>query len=308
MSEIFHSIEDIWCIWLLCLVGVYFFVRVPMRKASYTNLLAFAKSERGASYALPYILSFPIYLLLMALLLQTTFIIVCKFGNVYSAHAAARAATVWQGVNKDNPDLGAGYAKYKTKRAAVMAMTPFANSSTSQREGLFPLYPATITMSDIQNKQIDLPSNMVNLLVGLDRRIYTQTYDRLLQEAIANDSAVTHQIIKHPDASAQSSYISRKYHYAAAATSVDYDGGVVPWNNDMTIKVSYRMAFHIPGTARFLGGKRYVWAILGFDVPFYRDIETEVTIQSEAAETDSGHVGIPYNPSLFQHLVEELVD
>ena len=80
----------------------------------------------------------------MAVLLQASLILLCKLGTLHAANAAARTVTVWQSAYSTDPDYGEQYVRFKTKRAAVMAMVPFANSSQSDRKKLFPLFPIQI--------------------------------------------------------------------------------------------------------------------------------------------------------------------
>ena len=295
MPDIFSSVEDIWIIWLVCSCVVGVLIHRACRGFSLSSIGRFWNDEEGASYALPYVLTFPIFLLLMAVLLQATLILLCKFGSIYSAHASARTVVVWQGSYPTDPADGKTYTRYKAKRAAVMAMVPYANSSTLDRKSLFPFYPASFENKFLGG--IDLPASFANLVTNIDRIFYKGACKRLLADANEKDTATVSPVIRNRTASTRDSYIDRKYSYAAAATWVDYPEEVVPWNEDLSVTVTYRMAFHIPGTARILRGSRSFWS-----KRFYRDIKSTVTLPSEAAETPSGQIGIPYDPSLLRRI------
>ena len=298
--ELTESVIDIWIIWLVTVVVLLFFARRLFARFSWRNVKQFHAGESGASYALPYVLTFPFFVLLMALMMQTSLVIMCKIGTVYSAHAAARTAIVWRSADPNDEERGWDYTRYSVKRAATMAMTPFASSNPNHRSKLFPLYPVAVgDGGDTELGQLDLPVTLANLLAYVDRELYVNIYHRLLEEANAQDSVDAHGIIQNQQRSAKKSYITNKYSYAAAATTISMPRDIVAWNEDMEVKVKYRMAFQIPGTARLLGGTYSLWGQM-----YYRDIETTVTLPSEAAETDDGTIGIPYNPSLFRKMTE----
>ena len=301
--SILESISDVWVIWAISLILLCIVFRLAWRKAKKGSVKRLIFGESGASYALPYVLTFPVFLLLIALFLQATLIIVCKMGTMYAAHASARSLTVWQSSYSKDKDVGKGYVKFKAKRAAVMAMAPFANSSESDRQRLFPAYP--VAFGDLEKGGIDLEGSLVNALTYVDRLVYAKAYRRLLENANASDNVYVLPLIKQRKTGVGDNYIYNKYAYAAAATKVEYPESTTPWNENIEVTVKYRMAFHIPGTARFFRGEQPLWARLLKikTVPFVREIESTVVINSEAAETDSGEVGIPYDPSLLRQFL-----
>jgi hypothetical protein len=299
-----------------------------MKRFKWINIKRFARNETGASYALPYVLTFPIFLWLMALLLQASLILMCKIGTVYAAHSTARTVTVWQGNQPEdsgNLKYGKAYMSYKAKRAATTAMVPFANSYVNARKKLFPLYPSTLdTATDEQIEQggfaefdfgkmkskleeinnADLPLVIAQLLGELvanvladwvDEEAYVRVYLRLNEDAVDKENSsgiLISPIIKNRRSRVNTNYIRNKYKYAAAATRVTIPDDDVGWNEDLTVTVKYRMAFHIPGTSRLLGGKRPFWMKMTGGNTFCRDIESSVTIPSEAAKAEG--VGIPH--------------
>ena len=300
--QIFESVEDIWIIWAISFVTLLVWFRYSAKGLSAESFRRFFKNQSGASYALPYVLTFPIYLLLMAVLLQASLILLCKLGTISAANAAARTVTVWQSAYSSDQESAKGFAQFKAKRAAVMAMAPFANSSQRDFDKLFPLFPGQF--GDIFSGEIlDIDSTAVNLLVNVDQYVYASAYSRMLTEANSRDSASTHEIIKAPKGGVNAGYIRRKYLYAAAATWVEFPDEIVAWNDDLKVTVKYRMAFHIPATAKVFGGSVPLFNRFFNSNVNTRDIESSVTIASEAAETPEKTVGIPYDPSLFRSLI-----
>ena len=65
---------------------------------SCAGLKRFAGDERGSAYVLPYVMTFPIYFLLVCIMIQATMIIMVKMGVQYAAYAASRSAIVWSSV------------------------------------------------------------------------------------------------------------------------------------------------------------------------------------------------------------------
>jgi len=124
-SEIFRSVEDVWVLWAAAALALTALARGPRRAGGWRRLL---ESEDGAAYSLVYVMTFPIYMMLVCLVIQSTLILVVKMGTVYAAFAAARAAVVW---GPAEPPMGLE----KARLAAVGAMAPFASSSSSHAAG-----------------------------------------------------------------------------------------------------------------------------------------------------------------------------
>jgi Flp pilus assembly protein TadG len=93
------------------------------------SLRRLARGEQGAAYSLAFVLTFPLYLYLVALVIESTLLLLTKVGTVYAAYAAARAAVVYRSQD-------AGRAKQKAHQAAVHAMVPFASSSDLHADGV----------------------------------------------------------------------------------------------------------------------------------------------------------------------------
>ena len=305
MSALFESVVDVWVVWAVTLLLLTWLTRKVLGNFRLARVRRFHGEESGASYALPYMLTFPIFILIMACFIQATLILMAKIGTVYAAHSACRTYIVWQsaGQGASVPIIGDfDYPKYKAKRAATMAMVPFASSFEQHRTNLYPTFPIDVGAVFGDGDGI-MPSTAANLLTYVDREAYLRMYRRTLANANKEEQGAgtfTSDIILNRKQGSTDQYIKNKYLYAAAATRVYTPEDMVKWNGDLEVKVKYRMPFLIPGTARFLGGTRYaLYEWFGLGGTFYRDIESTAKMPAEAAKTDDGKVGIPYQPSLF---------
>jgi hypothetical protein len=143
----------VWFIWSLSIVSFFvltFFGIRKLRKVPFSDfgnienirnhLWCFFKEEGGVAYSLSFAMVFPIYVLIVALILEATFMLIAKTGTLYAAFAAARSAIVWTTVEKPSDRYSeiTGKSKNMAQQAAVQAMVPFAsglhqgNSSNNQ--------------------------------------------------------------------------------------------------------------------------------------------------------------------------------
>jgi hypothetical protein len=301
MPAVFESVVDVWLVWAIALVLIGFCSRRVLSRFRLANLRRFHACEEGASYALPYVLTFPIFVLLMAVFVQASLILICKLGTVYSAYSAARTFIVWQSAatHFGSSSTMFDYAKFKSCRAASMAMVPFASSNPRHLEDMYPTFPAVLGSDGVGGNFV-FSQFALGLLINVDQPLYYQMYARLLADANQHDTGTVHKVIADKKQGAHSTYIRNKFNFAVASTRVscaDADK-MIAWNKDVAVKVRYRMPFHVPGTARILGGKSMKpWWFFG-PTTYYRDIESTVTMPSEAAKTPDGKLGIPYQPSL----------
>ncbi len=303
MATIFASVLDIWLIWVVALLLLAICCRRVIGRFGIVSCRRFNACEEGASYALPYVLTFPIFVLLMAIFVQASLILMCKIGTVYSAYSSARTYIVWQSAAQNETVGGVqfDFAKFKAMRAASMAMVPFASSNPQHLKNMYPGFPS-LNGSTVGTSVF--PSRVVEMLTKIDEPQYSKVYYRLLSDANKHDTGPVHKIIQNRLLGAKRAYVRNKYKFAAASTRVTLPEQLVPWNQDVTVKVRYRMPFHVPGTARILGGKSMRTGWFFGPTTFYRDIETTVTLPSEAAKTPHGKIGIPYQPSLILELVK----
>lgn len=307
MPAIFESVLDIWLIWAVCLGLLLIGIRRAMLRNPWSGFRRFHVCQAGASYALPYVLSFAIFVLLMAVFIQASLILICKIGTVYSAYSATRTFIVWQ--SAEPIEIGGhkfDFAKFKACRAASMAMVPFASSNPRHLKDMYPAFPFSIGSDGVGGNFV-FSAAALGILVEIDAPMYSSMYQRLLATANEKDTGPVSGVIYDRKAGAKDSYIKNKFQFAVASTRVSCSSGdkLAKWNEDVAVKVRYRMPFLIPGTARLLGGKSMrPWWFFGPQT-FYRDIETTVTMPSEAAKTPDGKIGIPYQPSTILELLNQ---
>lgn len=122
LSEYFRSVEWIWAIWIVSLVLVAWMTRRALKKIDLAQWRQVFRDEDGAAYSLSYVLVFPIYVLLVILVIEATLILIVKLGTIYAAYAAARSLIVWHSMADE------GIARAKAEQAAVQAMVPYASS------------------------------------------------------------------------------------------------------------------------------------------------------------------------------------
>jgi len=260
LQEYFHSVEDVWAIVIVCAVllgcGVYW----GLSRCSWRSWKQFSDDEDGASYAIPYVMTFPIYLLIVCLILQGAMILMVKMGSIYAAYTAARSAVVWQSAGT------AAEARSKARRAAVAAMTPFASSDKRHQKAF-----------------------LVTPFPTPDAIIYYDAYARAAKENRQQDPGKVNPAIRNPSRIASANYITTKYNFASRAVSLDLTPAGA-WNSDVEATLRYEMPMSVPGAGRILGRP---WLPQRF---YSRLIESRVTLPSETPRTPDGQIGIGYDP------------
>lgn len=122
--EHFRSVGIVWGAWLVSLALLWMVVQRAVGKLRRATLRRLLRQEQGAAYTLSYVMTFPLYALLLCLVIETTLVLIAKTGTVYAAYAAARAAAVWESAKP------AGRMQAKAQLAAVHALVPFGSGST----------------------------------------------------------------------------------------------------------------------------------------------------------------------------------
>jgi Flp pilus assembly protein TadG len=129
--EYLRSVELIWLAWLAGLLVLLALTRKMLRDRRAGGLKRLVLDEDGAAYSISYVMVFPLYLLLVCLVVEATLLLVVKLGTMYAAYAGGRSAVVWLSADPDRADD-------RCHRAAVQALAPFASSSDVHAEGFAP--------------------------------------------------------------------------------------------------------------------------------------------------------------------------
>lgn len=122
IAEYFRSVEHVWAVWVLSVIMLLCVFRWVPRSRKRLRLALLSADERGAAYALPYVLVFPLYMFLMCLIIESSLVLIVKMGTMYSAYSAARSAIVWLNAA---PNVGS----QKIRLAGVQALVPFSSSN-----------------------------------------------------------------------------------------------------------------------------------------------------------------------------------
>jgi len=153
--EIFRSVEWIWVSWgiaILGCLGLHFALRQwkkPERQKPQWKKLA---DEDGAAYAVPYVMTFPLYALFVGLVVECSLLLVTKVGTMYSAYAAVRSAAVWESAKSGSGGISSQKMTEKAERGAILAMIPFASGSTQHAAGSNggnELVPSVLTAAEL---------------------------------------------------------------------------------------------------------------------------------------------------------------
>jgi hypothetical protein len=213
VPEIFRSVELIWILWAISL-PVCLGLICTMRQGEPFEWKKL-QGEEGAAYSVPYVMTFPIYVMFVGLVVECSLLLVTKIGTMYAAYAATRAAVVWESGKSGSPPYTIQKMQKKmeekAKRAAILAMIPFASGSSQHSVGGYSgagLVPPVLVSAELFKK-----GRFVN-----------------------------------------KSYLSRKILYAGSHTKIDSIKRDSKASDALlTTTLSFKAPFHIPGIGRLLG-------------------------------------------------------
>lgn len=216
-SEYFRGVEAVCLLWVVSVLALGVLVFAGVRKLSLVGLLKFHREETGAAYTLSYVMAFPVFGLLLALIAESTLMLTTKIGTVYAAYAAARAGIVWSSAQPGeagSPQV-LERARSRMRRSAVHALVPFSSANPKNR--------------------------MINFGLLNDNRLpeYLAAYQ-----------------VHYGDVSDKAGYLTRKYLFAAAAVNVDVENlESVKYGEDLIVTVRFKYPFILPGIGRIFGTK-----------------------------------------------------
>jgi hypothetical protein len=261
VSEFFHGNADAWAIWLIS-AGIFsILVYRSFRYGCWREVNAFLADEAGASYALPYLMTFPIYLFTVCLVVQSTMIMLVKIGTMHAAHSAARSAIVWRSGTPDSDSSNLVLANEKARQSAAATMTPFSSGLEAHRKVF----------------QFDMVARFRSVVAIPGSYVY----DKLYRQLVSNTNA-GNRVLKP-------TYVRAKYQYAAAMTDVTIDRHINEFSQPLVVRVKHRMPIYIPGTGRILGQMHWSRRF------YYRDVESVATLPLETPESPDLRLGIEYD-------------
>jgi hypothetical protein len=127
------SVEAIWLLWAASTLALARVGRRVLARTPWRPLLA---REEGMAYSLSFVLTFPLMMLILTLVIESTLILGAKLGTTYASYAAARAGIVWLSAEPR------GLAQEKIRLAAVQNLVPFASGNPRHAVG-GPLSPSS---------------------------------------------------------------------------------------------------------------------------------------------------------------------
>lgn len=265
-EQLLANDRDVWAIWLISSSLLCGLVGWSLRHRNWPSLTSFLRDEGGASYMLPYMMTFPIYMIFVCWTIQSSMILIVKFGVIHSAHMAARSAVVWRSADPFSQAKGWQLAEEKARQAATVCMVPFASGYRGHTQ----VYQLSLSGQTRAIKAI--PQSLM----------YDQLYRQLASHTAAGNSL------------AKSDFVRRKFRYAAAMTTdVVLQEQSNSFNRDLSVDVTFRMPIHLPLAGRLLGTRH--WTGRGY----YRDITARAVLPLETPETPDRLLGIGYDPSLL---------
>lgn len=122
----FLDFERIWALWLcsgVIVIAVTSRIRFRIRRGLFQDLV---QDETGAGYTIAYMMTIPLYILMVLMFFETSFMLIAKVGTVNAAFGAARSAIVWQSIDESE-------AQAKAEQAAIQGMAPYASGLTGLR-------------------------------------------------------------------------------------------------------------------------------------------------------------------------------
>lgn len=254
VAELFRGMEPIWAIWFVSLVVVILGARAALRRFQRPELKRITQGESGASYSLGFVMVAPLYLCFLLLVYESTLLLIAKVGTMYSAHACARSAVVWQTAEPSS------LRRERMDQATVTAMTPFVGARTRD-----------IRLGSIPNSAY---GDSVQLAI-----VY-----QLYSTGTAGDPPAVAR--PYPRGNAPSDYIIRKYLNASSRTEYTIAGNVQTPGADTTAVVRYRAPLYFPVVSKFLDPDG-AW-------PYEYVIESKAVLPNETPVSDNRKLGIDY--------------
>ncbi|MDR2439837.1 MAG: hypothetical protein LBE12_10770 [Planctomycetaceae bacterium] len=262
--EIFRSVEAVWILFGLCIIFLpVIILLLRNRRTEPISIKNFHADEHGASYTLSFIMSLPFILGLIAVMMETSFILVAKFGTLHAAYMAGRSAIVWTtSDHKDYPVNSAEsyFKKFpsvqeKAETAAVRAMVPFAGG--------------------FYNKSGNTSSKAEQYV-----KVYREFISSNAEQLQAQQVDKRGQSIQMKD-----QFIKNKFAYAQQTTKVKLTGqsqnGNEPWQLDVVAEVSYEFPYALER------------------IPWFRDkvkltIKSKAVFQNESPKNKTAKLGIDF--------------
>ncbi len=127
MSAFFNDAEVLWVAWIVVGGCVVWSTIRALSRLRMPNLRLLLRDEHGSGYTLSYVMTVPLYLIMVFTFVELSLVLIAKVGTVYSGFAAARSGIVWNTAANETD------ADDKIQQAAIQTMAPFASGLTEMR-------------------------------------------------------------------------------------------------------------------------------------------------------------------------------
>src|SRR5262245_30556242 len=95
LNSVLDGMEGIWIGFLLGSLALTAGLAAGLQRWQTPCWRRLLRGQAGVSYTLPFVLTIPLYLIVMLAVFEMGFLLVAKIGTLYAAHAAVRAQIVW---------------------------------------------------------------------------------------------------------------------------------------------------------------------------------------------------------------------
>jgi hypothetical protein len=257
VSELFAGMEGVWAVWLVSVGVLAGGAWAAVRRFRTPTLADVVRDEQGVSYSLSYVLVVPFYLFFFCMVYESSLLLLAKIGTLYSAHAGARSAAVWQSARP------AELRQERVQQSVFTAMAPFVSARSR----------------DLATARA-LPPGSAYYQAGEFVLAY-QFYSRggMNQPAPADRG--------YARANAPAGYLFKKYLNAAARTTFEVGGNPNEPGGPTTLTVTYRAPLLIPGVNRFLDPDGH-W-------PYEMEVVSRATMPNETPVSADHSLGIDYH-------------
>jgi hypothetical protein len=265
-----------WFLWLLAgFAGLWLLARVNGARLELGRLRSLHRSEEGGIQTLSFVLTLPIFMMIVLFIVQVSQLMIGIVVVHYAAFAAARAASVWlpahiplnepanivaglrqPAPNWSTPTLnyfgGSGVPSWKCQKvwsAAVLACYPIAPSKRYLNAGALQSYSSNMAMTTINAYQALVPAAATNPVIPgrlLNKAAYAaeHTFVQISGTDYDNNGPATYNPIGHPS---PTDPLSPEYN----STEWQFNPYETGWQDPITVQVWFRFPL-LTGPGRFL--------------------------------------------------------
>jgi hypothetical protein len=275
-----------WFLWLLAgFAGLWLLARVSGARLELGRLRSLHRSEEGGVQTLSFVLTLPIFMMIVLFIVQVSQLMIGIVVVHYAAFAAARAASVWLPAQMENEPAntvmglttpapswststlnyfgGSGVPSWKCQKvwsAAVLACYPIAPSKRYLNPGALQSYSSNMAMTTINLYQSLVPAAQSNPVIPgrlLNKAAYAaeHTFVQISGTDYDNYGPATYNPIGHPS---PTDPLSPEYSFP---NQWQFNSNRIGWQDPITVQVWFRFPL-LTGPGRFLSPGHFLKAQL----------------------------------------------